>query len=108
MSVNPGKLNSNGVFAQMLKNEPVAFSLPKSGDLVQGKVLEKNSRRLILDLGKSGTGVVYQGEMQNAREVIKNLKPGDELAAKVLNPDNEEGMVELSLTQADKQKAWTE
>lgn len=78
----------------------------KPGDLVEGTVLEKGARRLLVDLGKFGVGVVYRGELLAAREAVKGLKPGDQVHAKVIAVDNDEGLVELSLAEAGRQKAW--
>ena len=92
----------------LLKSEPGALTLLKAGEVVEGTLLEKGSRKTLLDLGRFGTGIVYRSEMQNAREILKNLKIGDKIQAKVVDPDNEEDLVELSLAEVDKQKAWTE
>ncbi len=104
-SIKPGQ---NLLIGQLLKSDPNFLPTLKIGDLVQGTVLEKSSKMLMIDLGKFGTGAVYRGELQNAKEVIKNLNAGDAVHAKVVNIDNEEGLVELSLSQADKQKSWSD
>lgn len=91
-----------------MKADPRIFTFLKPGDLADGKVLEKRAKMLLVDLGKHGTGVVYQSEMQNAREMVKNLAVGEAVQAKVVDVDNEEGFVELSLTEAGRQKAWAE
>ena len=91
-----------------LKNDPGLFSLLRPGDLVKGHVLEKASGRVFVDLGKHGTWVVYRNETENAREIVRGLKVGDEVNAKVQAVDNDEGLTELSLSQADKQKSWNE
>lgn len=91
-----------------MKDKPELFSVLKAGDLVEGVVLEKGASSMVIDLGRHGTGMVYRGEIQNAKEAVKNLKIGDPIHAKVIEVDNEEGMVELSLTEAGRQKAWAE
>jgi len=93
-------------FAELVKAEPAAFGVLKVGDLVEGKLLEKGARRLLVDLGARGVGVVYRGELMGMRGAIKDLKPGDALHAKVVSIDNEEGYVELSIAEAGRQKAW--
>ncbi|MBI4034229.1 MAG: S1 RNA-binding domain-containing protein [Candidatus Brennerbacteria bacterium] len=95
-------------FKQFVKNKPELFSVLKVGDLVEGVVLEKGASAIVVDLGRHGTGMVYRQEIQNAREAVKDLKVGDPIHAKVIEVDNDEGMVELSLTEAGRQKAWTE
>lgn len=94
--------------SKLAKARPGVFSsLLKQGDLVEGEVIEKSSRIMLVDLGPHGVGAVYGGEMKNAREMIRGLKEGDKVNAKVVDVDNEDGFVELSLTEADKQKSWT-
>jgi ribosomal protein S1 len=99
------KQNTN-ILAEFAKIQPGFLSVLKPGDLVEGKVIEKNSKRLVVDLGKHGTGVVYRGEIQNAKEAVKKIVVGEIIHGKVVDPDNEEGFVELSISEAGKQKAW--
>ncbi|MEK7465614.1 MAG: S1 RNA-binding domain-containing protein [Patescibacteria group bacterium] len=84
------------------------ISLPRVGDLVQGTVLSKSARMLVVDLGRFGTGVVYRGELKNAWQAVKALEVGGEVSAKVIDTDNEDGYIELSLAEAGRQKSWTE
>lgn len=91
---------------EAFKLETGLFPIAKLGDIIQGVILEKNSKIMLVDLGKFGTGAVYKNELLNARHLLADLKPGDPISAKILDPDNEDGYVELSLAAADKQKAW--
>lgn len=93
-------------FKQFVKSKPDLFSMLKVGDLVEGTILEKNANSIVVDLGRHGIGVVYRQELENAKEVVRDLSLGSTIHAKVIEVDNEEGVVELSLTEADKQKAW--
>lgn len=95
-------------FAQFMKDNASYFSVLKAGDLVQGTILEKSAHRVLLDLGKFGTGAIYRGELQHAKSLLKGLGIGDETSAKVVDIDNRDGYVELSLAQAGKQKAWSD
>ena len=95
-------------FKQFVKDKPELFSVLKAGDLVEGVVLEKGANSMVVDLGRHGTGLVYREEIQNAKGAVKELKIGDPIHAKVIEVDNEEGVVELSLTEAGRQKAWAE
>lgn len=96
---------TNSPLAQLMKDSNLIATL-KSGDLVDGEFIELGAKKAFFDLKKFGTGVVYGREYINAQDVIKNLKPGDKVLAKVIEPENEEGYVELSLTEADRQKSW--
>lgn len=99
--------NTNTSLSQLMKSEPSIFTLPKPGDLVNGTVLEKGARRLLVDLGKYGVGAVYRGELLAARAAVKDLNVGDAVHAKVMAMDNEDGFIDLSLAEAGRQKAWT-
>lgn len=100
------KQNSINFLSQAMKSSPSLFYFLKVGDLAQGTVLDKSARTLVIDLEKYGTGIVYRAEMQNAKEMVKHLNVGDPVTAKVIAVDNEDGAIELSLTEADKQKSW--
>lgn len=95
-------------FKQFIKNKPELLWTLKLGDVVQGTVLEKGANMMVVDLDKHGMGVVYKQEIQNARDMVRGLGVGDPVHGKVIDIDNEEGFIELSLAEAGKQKAWAE
>ena len=81
---------------------------PKIGDIVQGKVIGRGRASVFLDLGVYGTGIIFGREFYEARNKLKNLETGQEVFAKVVDLENEEGYFELSLTKAGKEIAWEE
>ena len=78
----------------------------KSGEIIEGKIINKARAAVFLDLGARGTGIIYGKEFYEAKEKLKQLKIGDTIFTKILSPENEEGYVELSLTKAGKELAW--
>ena len=98
------KINSS--IGQLMKTSPDLFGIVKEGDLVEAKLLKRIPRAVYFDLGRFGTGIVYGVELLNAREVLKKLSEGGVISAKVVEVENEEGYIELSLTEAGKQKSW--
>ena len=94
--------------AQMMKAELTATDWPKEGNVVDATFIKKLSRKAYFDMGRFGTGIVYGAEMSNAKESIRALKPGDVVHAKIVALDGEEGLIELSLSEAGKQKIWQE
>lgn len=92
----------------MLKANPALMTLLKEGDLIDVVFIERGNRAAYFEIPKIGTGVVYGLELNNAKGILKNLSHGGTVTAKVISPENKEGMVELSLTEAGKQKAWQE
>ncbi len=93
------------LLTQILKNEAPQSRL-RENDVVEVSFLRKAAKEAYFDIGKYGTGIVYGVEFTNARETIKNLKPGDKLPAKILDLDGEQGYAELSIAEAGKQRMW--
>ncbi len=94
------------VLAQFMKTELSTTDWPKEGTVVEVTLMKKVSRKAYFDMGRFGTGIVYGVEMQNAKEALRKLEPGEKLQAKIVALDGEEGHIELSLSEAGKQKLW--
>lgn len=82
--------------------------LPSVGDLVEGSVIGIEKSRLYVDLQPYGTGIIYGKEFIGARDIIKKINPGDSIAAKVVETENDEGYIELSLKEARQAMIWSE
>lgn len=78
----------------------------KEGDVVEGEVIGQSGSAMFLDLGAKGTGIIYGLEFNKARGLLRNIKTGDTLWAKVKELDNDEGYVELSASEAQKELVW--
>ncbi len=83
-------------------------AMPKEGQIVKGAVIEVGKNTVFVDLGPIGTGVILGREVKDNQQTIKGLKSGDEIYAMVLELENENGLIELSLKAANKQTAWEE
>ena len=92
--------------AQALKNELSSTDWPKEGTVVEVTLIKRLPRKAYFDMGRFGTGIVYGAEVSNAKEALRAMKPGDKLHAKIVALDGEEGHIELSLSEAGKQKLW--
>lgn len=76
------------------------------GATIEGKVAARERSSLFIDLGIYGTGIIYGREFYVAKEIIKNLKIGDKVYAKIIELENENGYTELSLKDATKEISW--
>ncbi|MFH1509643.1 MAG: S1 RNA-binding domain-containing protein [Candidatus Nealsonbacteria bacterium] len=76
------------------------------GKIVEGSLVGKGRSSVFLDLGNLGTGIIYGKEYQESKTQLKSLKSGDIVHAKVTELENEEGYVELSLSQASNELNW--
>ena len=82
--------------------------LVKQDDIVEGGVVAIEKSALYVDLGVSGTGIIYGIEFMNARDVIKRINIGDTISAKVIMRENADGYVELSLKEARQALMWSD
>ncbi|MBI3305060.1 S1 RNA-binding domain-containing protein [Candidatus Parcubacteria bacterium] len=90
------------VFAKV----PLAQVLAQVGTVVEGRVIEKAPASLYVDLGLYGTGIVYGREYRDAVDIVRKVNLGDTLFAKVVDVDNDEGYIELSLREAGREQTW--
>jgi len=74
--------------------------------VIDAVLIKKDGRTAYFDLGRFGTGVVYGSEFSAAREIIRDMEEGARTPAKIVALDGVDGMTELSLTEASKQKVW--
>lgn len=81
---------------------------PNAGDLIEGTVIAIDKKGVFIDLPPFGTGIIYGREYILARDVIKKINIGDKVSAKVVDPSNKDGYIELSLKEARQALIWTE
>jgi len=98
-AVEPKKSVMTGLLSQSPKT-------PKLGEIVTGQILEVSRSTVFVDLGAAGTGVLLGREIKENRNLIKSLKPGDTISAMVLETENENGFIELSLQAAHREQSW--
>jgi len=96
------------------KDSPMAAILqevpasPVIGDIVEGPVVDIDRGRIYIDLHPFGTGIIYGREYLSARDILKNVNPGDTVAAKVSGVENPDGYIEVSLREARQALVWGE
>lgn len=81
---------------------------PSQGDITTGKVLALHKNSVFVDLPPFGTGIIYGREYANARDIIKNISIGDEVTGTIIDVNNEDGYIELSLKEARQALIWSE
>jgi small subunit ribosomal protein S1 len=78
----------------------------KRGDKVTGKIVAKEPKRLVLEIGAKGEGIVAEKAYQESKDYIKELKIGDEVTASVIVGETPDGYTILSLRDAMASSAW--
>ena len=81
---------------------------PELDTLVEGSVILVDKSSVFVDLSPYGTGIIYGREFINAKDIIKKISLGDTIKAKVVEEENEDGYIELSLKEAKQALAWNE
>ena len=93
------------IMDQLLAESP-DFIVAKPGDLIEGTVVFKGKNKLLVDLQGVATGIISGRELRDSFHTFKNLSLGDMITGMILEEENDEGMVVLSLRMASQQKAW--
>ena len=88
-----------------LKKDNV-ISLPSMGSFIEGFILEKEQRALYIDLSPYGTGIIQGVNYLETKSYIKKLEKGTKVLVKILDWNNEEGLIEMALQNLEKEKAW--
>jgi small subunit ribosomal protein S1 len=94
-----------GVMHSYLTQSP---SLPQEGELVEGTVSAIGRARVYVDLYPFGSGLIFGREYMNARDILRKVSVGDTIAAKVVDTNNEDGYIELSLKEARQALIWSD
>ena len=71
------------LLSQLIKAGVTSFSGPREGDVVEVELIKKTTREAYFDVAGFGTGIIYGQEFVNAKNIIRNLKVGDQLPAKI-------------------------
>lgn len=89
-----------------LLNSTGDFILPAPGVLVEGVVTAIWKNKVLVDLGGVATGIIAGQETKDSTGTLESLNIGDLVSAYVLEEENEDGLVVLSLRKASQQKTW--
>lgn len=92
---------------ELLKSDSLP-TFPKVGAIISGKILSVSKSEVHVDIEGIATGVIRGRELYDESGVFSELKIGEEIQATVLELENENGEMELSLRSAGHQRAWDE
>ncbi len=81
---------------------------PEAGEIVDGAVIKVDKKAVYINMPPFGIGIISGREYMNARDLVKHMNVGDVLTAKVVESENEDGYVELSLKEARQSLIWSE
>ena len=85
-----------------------SLARPENDALVEGPVIYIHKSSVFVDLSPFGTGIIYGREFINAKDIIKKISLGDIIKAKVVDAENADGYIELSLREAKQALIWSD
>ena len=103
--VDQGQASENPVLKSIVTR---STNKPQLEALVEGPVILIEKSSVFVDLSPHGTGIIYGREFINAKDIIKKINLGDSIKAKVVDIENSDGYVELSLKEARQAVIWNE
>ena len=105
-----GEENESSLMLTMddyLQFEEEAFRTLNHGDIVDGVVVRVDPDEVLVDVGAKAEGVISNKELGFRGEADSiDLEPGDQIKVYVLQSENEEGNVVLSLRRARAETTW--
>lgn len=90
----------------LLEKHNVKIKSFKPGDLVEGTIVSLTFREILVDVGAKSEGIISGEDLADEKEAVKYLKPGDTIMATVVQAENDQGYLVLSLKKAEKEKKW--
>lgn len=80
----------------------------KAGEKVKGTVIDANEYRVLLELPGGVTGIITRREILHDLTEDGDYAPGVEVEALVINEEDDNGLVVLSLRQISQEMVWAE
>jgi small subunit ribosomal protein S1 len=104
--VAPGSQPDSDQMQTLLDQQPDEPQV-KKGDVLEGTIAHTSPTEILVDVGLKSEGVISGKELERIdREALDHLKVGEKIVAYVLNPEDKNGNVVLSLTRALEEQDW--
>lgn len=98
---------SDREFFEKYLESDMTIEQPDRGDLRKGTIVEIRPSELVVDIGSKRDGVVPQSDLQRLdQEFVKNLKEGQEIDVVVVKQSEDDGPIQLSISDAIQQRDW--
>lgn len=96
--------------AEMMEQIEESLRIPRRGSVVKGSIIQVNTDVVIVNIGYKSDGVIPRNEVSADPnfDLVENFKVGQELEVYIVNHDNGEGNVLLSLRKVNVDKDWEE
>ncbi|KKQ34312.1 MAG: RNA binding S1 domain protein, partial [candidate division WS6 bacterium GW2011_GWA2_37_6] len=79
----------------------------EKGQIIKGKVVKVTSGEMLVDINARSEGIVSGRDLKLDGEKLE-VKPGEEILVYVINGENDEGQIELSIRKTGTARKWFE
>ena len=98
---------SQGEMQNLMADFDRQYRTPTRGDVLDGVIVRIDKDGILVDIGTKSEGIISSHEVQSlSPDVLQNLKVGDDILVYVLQPENQNGHVVLSLNRARAEQGW--
>ncbi len=83
------------------------FKTLSRGDILEGRVVRVSPEEVLVDVGRKYEGAISSRELESmGPAAVEKIQVGDAVLTYVLNPEDKNDRIVLSLRQADQEKEW--
>jgi len=100
--------NKDSAMAKLLTEDDIKLKELKVGDLVEGIIVSKTPKEVLVDVGAKSEGIIDASEISAVYTNLENIEPGDTITSKVVQVENDQGYIVLSVKKAEKDIQWKE
>ncbi|HBB02901.1 TPA: 30S ribosomal protein S1 [Candidatus Peregrinibacteria bacterium] len=97
--------DETNIMSEMLKTFPLPPP-PKRGSLIEGVVVNVSKNKILIDIDGIRTGVITGKEIHDSLDTVKHLQVGDKVYVYIIEEENEDGLMVLSLRKAGQERMW--
>lgn len=103
-------INENISMADIMDEIDASLALPRTGAIITGKVDQVNENDIIINMGCKKDGILTSNEvsLEEGQTLSDLFKVGDEVTAKVIKTDDNDGGILLSKKRLEVNEHWNE
>lgn len=91
----------------LLEQEDFALDLPKRGEIREGMIASISDNEILVSIGAKSEGVISSRELEKmAPEEREKVRVGETVPVYIVDPENRQGGVKLSLIKAVEEDDW--
>jgi small subunit ribosomal protein S1 len=100
--------NPNTPMNQLLQ-EAISTDVPKKGEVRKGTIASISPSEILVSIGTKSEGIIPARELERMdAETREKLREGQEISVFVINPEDSQGNVVLSLAKAQEENDWVQ